>query len=421
MMGLGFRIAPGVRVRVSSRGVRTSLGPRIARVHVGAGRTTLSTGAGPVTLWSTPGARRSPSPARSRTPTLAQLQGQAAATQRAQAEADRQASIRALQDMWTALLSAHREAFPPAERPLVPEPAWVRPEQYVPDLERQHLASVSRFDRAGRDHARLGARQAAEEAAARFNTSFDVPYRKALADAEQYWTMLLGNDEATVMQAVNAAFEDNASFAAALCVDDASLSVLMIQPTVEQFPDQEVATTPGGKLTIKKMTKTAQRTRWTAITTSRSTATIAEAFAVAPGIDMIELAVVARAEGNTGPYRPVITGEIRREQFAAIDWPHRAPHDLLQMAGAVTAKVDRYGALAALSTEGDPDLEAMMVGINSAVDDEEDEGEDDEGTDEEAGEVAASDPLANVVPNVTHHPGRATRSSKKRSQSFRKG
>jgi hypothetical protein len=37
-MGFSIKIAPGVRVRASSRGVRTSIGPRVARVHVGAGR-----------------------------------------------------------------------------------------------------------------------------------------------------------------------------------------------------------------------------------------------------------------------------------------------------------------------------------------------------------------------------------------------
>ncbi|MFI2651773.1 DUF4236 domain-containing protein [Micromonospora fulviviridis] len=38
-MGFSIRLAPGVRIRASSRGIRTSLGPRAARVHFGAGRT----------------------------------------------------------------------------------------------------------------------------------------------------------------------------------------------------------------------------------------------------------------------------------------------------------------------------------------------------------------------------------------------
>lgn len=41
-------MAPGVRIRISSREVRTSIGRRAARIHVGAGSTGFSTGVGPV-------------------------------------------------------------------------------------------------------------------------------------------------------------------------------------------------------------------------------------------------------------------------------------------------------------------------------------------------------------------------------------
>lgn len=52
-MGFGFnvKLAPGMRVRASSKGLRTSVGPRAAHVHVGGGRTAISSGAGPLT-WS---------------------------------------------------------------------------------------------------------------------------------------------------------------------------------------------------------------------------------------------------------------------------------------------------------------------------------------------------------------------------------
>ncbi|MDQ5976075.1 MAG: hypothetical protein QG661_3284 [Actinomycetota bacterium] len=47
-MGFGFRVVPGVRLRVSSRGVSAGVGPRIARVNVGSrGGVGLSSGIGP--------------------------------------------------------------------------------------------------------------------------------------------------------------------------------------------------------------------------------------------------------------------------------------------------------------------------------------------------------------------------------------
>src|SRR5690348_3121219 len=61
-MGFSIRVAPGVRVRASSRGIRTSIGPRAARLHVGAGSPGISTGVGPVGFYQSLGGGRSRAP-----------------------------------------------------------------------------------------------------------------------------------------------------------------------------------------------------------------------------------------------------------------------------------------------------------------------------------------------------------------------
>jgi hypothetical protein len=88
-MGFSVKLAPGVRVRVSSRGVRAGIGPRVARVHVGTGRTGLSSGLGPFSVYGAVGGkRRRKSGGRSSgRPSGAALERQAAAVRRAQAEA----------------------------------------------------------------------------------------------------------------------------------------------------------------------------------------------------------------------------------------------------------------------------------------------------------------------------------------------
>jgi hypothetical protein len=57
-MGFSVKLAPGVRVRVSSHGVRAGIGPRIARVHVGTSRTGLSSGLGPFSVYGSVGGKR---------------------------------------------------------------------------------------------------------------------------------------------------------------------------------------------------------------------------------------------------------------------------------------------------------------------------------------------------------------------------
>jgi hypothetical protein len=116
-MGFSFKVAPGVRIRASSRGVRTSIGPRIARVHVGGGRTGISTGAGPVSFYTSlsGGSRRrsSGSGARSRT---------VAASQRAVAQAAKQQAAEQLQAALHEILNLHRQGFATSTAPQAPPP-----------------------------------------------------------------------------------------------------------------------------------------------------------------------------------------------------------------------------------------------------------------------------------------------------------
>ncbi|MDQ6852012.1 MAG: DUF4236 domain-containing protein, partial [Actinomycetota bacterium] len=142
-IGFGFKVMPGILVRVSSRGVRTSVGLRAARIHVGAGRTTLSSGVGPVTVRSSGGRQRTSSRSGTRTsygPSPAQLQRQTTAIARAQAAEDKLARIRELIDLQRDLVSAHLERFVDTRRPVVEAPTWVHPQQYLPETEQRHLS-----------------------------------------------------------------------------------------------------------------------------------------------------------------------------------------------------------------------------------------------------------------------------------------
>lgn len=367
-IGFGFRVMPGVRVRVSSRGVRTSVGPRAARVHVGGGRTTVSSGVGPVTVWANGGRRSGSSTRRSHGPTAAQLQRQATAIARAQAAEDKLARIRELIDLQRELVSAHREQFSDCVRPVVDPPTWVRPDQYRPQAEQRHLEGLGRFDRAGREAARRNAAIEAEQSAASYNSHLRYEHDALQAQADRWWAALTANDEATVIATVNAAFADNASAAAALSVDNAALTVLMIQPTAEELGDQKATLTPGGKPTIARMTKTEQRQLWTACTLSRAIATVAQAFSVAPGIERVNIAVVSPQSAMATTYNLIVAGEAQRGLIRGAQWPSQIGPSDLARGGNFVAEVDRFGALTAIPTANDPRLRALIDGVNGVID-----------------------------------------------------
>jgi hypothetical protein len=127
-MGFSLKLAPGVRVRVSSHGVRAGIGPRVARVHVGTGRTGFSSGLGSFSVYGAVGGKRRRESSHQgggrgsgRPSGAAALERQAAAARRAQAEADkaREAQRLAGNDPET-VLATLAEAFEDNEAPAAP-------------------------------------------------------------------------------------------------------------------------------------------------------------------------------------------------------------------------------------------------------------------------------------------------------------
>ncbi len=154
-MGFSLKLAPGVRVRVSSHGVRAGIGPRVARVHVGTGRTGFSSGLGPFSVYgSVGGKRRHRSSGR---PSGAALERQAAAARRAQAEADKVREAHRLAAIFQEITSLHRHDFLPVERPIAPMPELPDPTAVNKSPEKSALRGVGMFDRAGRVAARQDA------------------------------------------------------------------------------------------------------------------------------------------------------------------------------------------------------------------------------------------------------------------------
>jgi hypothetical protein len=155
-MGFSFKVAPGVRIRASSRGIRTSVGPRAARVHVGSGRTGFSTGAGPVSFYTSLGGSRGGRRSGGRPPSIASYQRQLAAAEKA-AEAQRLAA--AFQE----ILDVHRTEFPAAVRPVAPSPPLPDAAEVRRRHERAGVAGIGLFQRAARAQAKQRAAAAAEQ------------------------------------------------------------------------------------------------------------------------------------------------------------------------------------------------------------------------------------------------------------------
>ncbi|GEE03073.1 hypothetical protein nbrc107696_35190 [Gordonia spumicola] len=319
-MSFGFRVGvPGMRVRVSTRGVRTSIGPRAARVHVGSGRTGFSTGFGPFYAYQSVGRGRPRSRSRSSRPTAAQIQRSIRAAEREQQIAQRNAEIARLLQYRTASVSAHLERFPPAECPVVQPPPPVAVDAVRDEARRLRLASIPILDRSARTDAKRQADIDAADYCADESARLDQVFHRLVDGAGDWWAALTANDEATVCEAVNAAFADNAAAGCIVGVDGADGSIIMRQPDLDSLPDRMPGTTAVGNPTLRALTKRDRLAWWYDILLSNVAATLLEGFATAPALARLHLAVITRLPGDR-TLGVVMFGTWTRPDVERVSW-----------------------------------------------------------------------------------------------------
>lgn len=285
-MGFGVRLAPGVRVRVSSRGVRTSVGPRVARVHVGAGRPAISTGIGPFSYSTSLGGGSSSRSGGSRS---GQYQSYYSQTP---TQANKQAEAQAIEARLKELTQAHTVQFEAAQRPIAEREAVRSQGSIYREYKREDLIGVGFFKFAERKSIKLAAQEKAEKAHQELEAAEDVAQaeRQAVLDAE--WELLLSNDLEILMTTLTDAFGDNEAKAAVLGVEGAKAHVLVLAPDVSVLPERDWSITDAGNLSVKKMTAGQRNNYYFDLVFSQLVATLNEAFAVAPGLKEISLILV---------------------------------------------------------------------------------------------------------------------------------
>lgn len=371
-MGMSFKVAPGVRVRASSRGISAGLGPRAARVHVGTRGVGVSSGVGPFSTYSHLGGGGRTTGAGSRSTYRGPTKASVVAYERELRAAERQADIERLAAMEKKLVSVHTQIFPKAERAQLPPPDDVDPEpiraeleekagipalifgvgdgenppvapQPAPvdryalmrehrkrrrsgipiwrvrdrieaaraaDIEAEHAALAeeerrtdaqgteqTRLDdlwkQLGRARARVGDELVLAVAEEKERREAELRAEQARLDEE--WERLRRNEPEATIAALERAFADNEAPAAPIdCEGERTTVVMEFQSSEAIVPERKPARTPTGKPTLKKRTKTEVNRLYLEALGSNVLATVKEAFAVAPGTQVVQLLVIRR-------------------------------------------------------------------------------------------------------------------------------
>ena len=359
-MGLSVRLAPGVRVRVSSRGVRTSVGPRVARLHVGGGRPGVSTGAGPFGFYSSLGNASRPSTGRSASTSGHGSTAQAAKVQRAQE----------ILELERALASIHRAPFPTLRKAVAASPPPID-ENAVRARHRQAAKrGVSWFDFAGRRQAVVAAAKAAEKEVTQLRrAALDVQAGEQQRIDESR-TRLQANDSAAVLERVAEAFDDNQAPSAPLGLDGSRLDVAMLAPSEEVLPLESVGTTAAGNLSVRKSTNSHRAELYRALVAGGMIATAREALAVAPGLTAVRVCAIRPVSAASGgAFEALALAELTRESLQLVDLSEEAEGTLRNAATSLLwSTKGAAAALQGLPANAAPGLQELLAQVNEAPD-----------------------------------------------------
>jgi hypothetical protein len=348
-MGFYFRVAPGLRLRLTSRGLRASIGPRAARLHVGAGGPGVSTGAGPVSYYhSLSGVNR---------------------RARGGARAEKLAQAQQVNAIWEQLLNVHREEFPSTQPPLVPASAVIELQDLVEQRRRESTRGINWFRRRDRAQAREAAKAQAQQEWERAVAAADAERARRQTAADQRWQLLLANDPVVVMETLVEAFEDNDAPATPVAVAGSEVSMAVLAPAQEAIPIRMGRVTEAGNISLAKLAKGERGQLITSITLGYLLVTLREAFACAPGLQAARVVVVRVADVDTygvPSLECLVAGRWLKERLDDVTW---------QDVDAGTIAIDtadelmldmRGGAPRALDLADEPELRELISAIDIA-------------------------------------------------------
>ena len=342
---VGFRVAPGVRLRVVRRGPRMALGPRIARIDDASVERDRDRDR--PTDWAarSGGGRRVPPPTRTRA---------------------RGAGWTAVGDHLDDLLAAHSVAVTHAVPPVAPPPARVERRAVRRDLYRDATGHLGVLDLAGRMAAWRRVRTGVDaEVADRQRAARDRAAAEQ-ADADAWWERLVANDPAIVTERLGSALAEHHLPAVVTAVEpDAQRAHLVIPvATAEKLVGQrEPVVGDGGEVTLKRLNKPRRHELFEAAVTSAMVGVAAEAFAVAPGLRAVALAVVCPR--HLGGPAVLVLAEVSRDLVLPEGADRPVVADLVSAAeaGRATLIRDKGGRLGSLRPldPADHDDVAMLL------------------------------------------------------------
>jgi len=268
-----------------------------------------------------------------------------------------------------AILDLHRTEFAPAQPRFAPPPPIVDVPGIVAKHSKEAKGATSVFSRATRKAALDEAKRRADAEVAHVNAHYETERQGWQAQLDEQWAALNQNDPDTVLVMLTEAFEDNDAAAAAVGVDGAEVTIVVVVPAASSIPDRKPSTTAAGNLTLKKLTKSETADMYKHLVCGNVLVTLKETFAVAPAITNARVvALRATPPDAYGKVKPevMLAARFERNSLDGIQW---AEADAVQVVNDASSELVfiQKGAvkeIVPVDLSGEPDLASVVAAVD---------------------------------------------------------
>jgi hypothetical protein len=184
------------------------------------------------------------------------------------------------------------------------------------------------------------------------------------------WAQLEANDPEVTLPALEEAFADNEAPAAAInCEGDRTTIVMQFSSPEAIVPERKPARTPTGKRTLKKRTKTEINALYAEALGSNVLATVKEAFAVAPGTQVIQLLVIRREtdKKRSGELAAIYFAEFERAGYEGASGSRDPLRSLTLASEAQLNLKGKTLQVSPLDLKERPDIKTLLEDLDASL------------------------------------------------------
>jgi hypothetical protein len=256
------------------------------------------------------------------------------------------------------ILQAHMTPIESSLPPRASEPEPVNESAIRRKREREAKRGIRIWHRADRRAAREAAADIAAREARAERGRRQRACEKQQEELDEQWAALLDNEAGAVSDAIVNSLADTPYPVLAVGASASTAVAFVGFPDVDVVPDRFPASTPTGRPTVRKRSKTERNELYAEALASFTLANAKKVLGVAPGAQSV-VVVTLRPYGSEDGWEPVARGRFTRAELEETEFTSPALHVFAEVGGRL-ARRGRTGQIEAVDFDDEAELAALV-------------------------------------------------------------